>query len=421
MRLKLFGFLSLALAGGLFFFGCSTRQLATGPAAPAGPLDAFTATPTPSFTLTVTAAFTATKTPTLTPTGTPVFTLATTPTFTATITPTSTAATSPAFTVSSTPTSNLTVTPNATMTITWIVMSPFPTPVPTATFACASYAPWNHIQPNSPSPNLAFAFCVVFNNQIWYMADGGSQIWSSPDGVNWTLQTSNSPFTNRVGYSLVVYNGLMWVIAGYNCHTIGLYNDVWNSSDGVNWNLVTANAAFSPREYQTCAVYGGKLWLMSAFGNTTNDHKEIWSTSDGANWTLVSDNFPTYPGGLSVFQNKMWVLGDGTFFNSTDGITWNQLPVGNPNPLWFTIDAASVVYNDQFWLVTGWGSNPSGPGATDLPYVWHTSDGTHWTLQTCDAGFSRYGPAVVFNGKIWVITGEDIAAGTYPGDIWNYP
>jgi hypothetical protein len=384
MRLKVFGFLSWAMAGGLLFFGCSTRPLATGPA---GSIDASTATVTPAFT--------------------------------ATKTPASTATVTPASTVTVAPSSTVTVA--QTMTITWPVMSPFPTPVPTATFACASYAPWNHIQPNSPSPNLPGAYSVVFNNQIWYMADISGQIWSTPDGVNWTLQTSNSPFTNRKGYSLVVFNGMMWVIAGYNCHSLGMYNDVWNSSDGVNWNLVTASAGFSPRMYQNCAVYGNQLWVMSAFGNPTNGSQEIWSSSDGLNWTHVSNSYPVGSGCLSVFQNKMWVLGDGTFFNSTDGVNWNQLPVGNPNPLWFTADAASVVYDDQFWLVTGWGSNPSGPGATDLPYVWHTSDGMHWTLQTCDAGFSRYGPSVVFNNKIWVIAGEDIAAQTYPGDIWNYP
>ena len=156
---------------------------------------------------------------------------------------------------------------------------------------------------------------VVFNGKMWVIAGGysygagglaDSDVWNSPDGVNWTQVTANAAFGQRSGQESVVFNNKIWVIGGASAGGGTWYNDVWSSPDGVTWTEATAAAGFSGRLSFGCQVYNGLIWVYSGVNNT-----DVWSSPDGVNWTEASAN-----GGFSgrigpssaVFNNEIWLI-----------------------------------------------------------------------------------------------------------------
>ena len=59
-----------------------------------------------------------------------------------------------------------------------------------------------------------------------------------------SLATTDAPFGRRIWQSLSVFNNKIFAIGGSDREE-GDKADVWSSSDGVNWNLVTSNTGFS--------------------------------------------------------------------------------------------------------------------------------------------------------------------------------
>lgn len=66
----------------------------------------------------------------------------------------------------------------------------------------------------------AFHRSVVFNKKMW-LFNGKSnnsvvqtEVYSSQDGVTWSVATSSVPYEARTGFTPLVYNKKMWVIGG---------------------------------------------------------------------------------------------------------------------------------------------------------------------------------------------------------------
>ena len=83
-----------------------------------------------------------------------------------------------------------------------------------------------------------------FNGKLWVLGGAGGasatyalgDVWSSADGINWTLATSSPGWSARSGHATVVFANRMWVLGGND----GAANaEVWSSADGVNWNGAT--------------------------------------------------------------------------------------------------------------------------------------------------------------------------------------
>jgi hypothetical protein len=88
------------------------------------------------------------------------------------------------------------------------------------------------------------------------------------------------------------------------------YQDVWSSTDGVSWTLETADPGWCKRHSAGVAEHDGKLWL--AGGTDKNlDYSDVWVSSDGAHWSL--DGNAPWPGrcahAAAAFDNKIWVMG----------------------------------------------------------------------------------------------------------------
>lgn len=227
---------------------------------------------------------------------------------------------------------------------------------------------WTEEVPNDSAtsfPPRADHTALVFQNQIWVIGGGGvnsrlNDVWSSPDGVNWTQETDNAGFVPRLAHTSVVFNDQIWVVGGED-GTLE-YNDVWSSPDGINWTLKTNSTSFLPRFQHTSTVFQGKMWVIgginSVQGSGAGDLNDVWSSTDGINWTLetINSNFSPRRGHSSiVYKNRIWVIAGNLkndLWSSKDGINWNQ----ETEIINFSGrgEQANVIFDDKLWVVGGW-------------------------------------------------------------------
>lgn len=226
--------------------------------------------------------------------------------------------------------------------------------------------------PSEAGINIPVTF--VYGGKMWVMSQEG-KFFSSADGETWTLVTDAAPWKGRYSAGAVVFNDRMWVIGGSGGK---LFNDVWSSTDGLNWRLETAEAPWSKRQpFSMMAVLDGKIWLMG--GGITNYHpfrayRDVWSSPDGRNWTQVTACAP-----------------------------W-------PARIW----SSSVAFRNRLWVLTGFRAEPTWNNFSD---VWYSADGKDWRqLETETIWSPRHEVSVyVFKDKLWAIGGN---AWPLQNDTW---
>jgi len=148
---------------------------------------------------------------------------------------------------------------------------------------------------------------VIFNNQIFVIGGKGhpqsfADVWSSPDGINW-IQHPNAPWSSfRHGHSALVFNGKIYLIGGGMVTSGFLTNDVWSSVDGTNWVQETASAPWSTRMDHVSLVFDGYMWVIGGldYSGTVSLYNIIytdaWKSRDGINWTRATTNIPNLNG-----------------------------------------------------------------------------------------------------------------------------
>ena len=57
--------------------------------------------------------------------------------------------------------------------------------------------------------------------------------------MNWTEVTAAAPWSARLWFSAVVYQGRMWVLGGWSRVPETNWGDVWFSRDGKEWSELT--------------------------------------------------------------------------------------------------------------------------------------------------------------------------------------
>ena len=262
---------------------------------------------------------------------------------------------------------------------------------------------------------------LVFDGKMW-ISNGyyhgnvlTRDLWSSTDGVTWTLVNDKTPYD---GYSeLVVYDNKMWAIKG----------SVWTSTDGVTWTRVLEKTPFGARGYGEVVVHEGKMWQLGS-------GRDVWCSTDGVNWTCVAKEAPydsRSASAVTVFQGKLWVMGGSlgkpndppekgypsmTTCNdvwcSADGATWTRVLEHAPwaPRMWFV----SKVYAGRMWIIGGF----DNVHAANFGDVWYTEDGTTWHEFISETKFSpRHEPTVyVYDKSLWVVAGN-----SWPvtNDVWK--
>lgn len=164
---------------------------------------------------------------------------------------------------------------------------------------------WITLSKNSNLPKRFFYHPFVFDNKIWII--GGedkntkySDIWNSPDAINWTKQKDGLPFGKRSGSQIVTLNNKLYL----------LDNDVWCSTDGLNWQKVTDEIVKGEQIFgYTALVFDNKIWLLGCNRNGQFSSQVLFS-EDGKIWQ--TQTAPWLPrGGIAatVHKNKIYITG----------------------------------------------------------------------------------------------------------------
>ncbi|MBM4085589.1 MAG: hypothetical protein FJ272_12430, partial [Planctomycetes bacterium] len=221
-----------------------------------------------------------------------------------------------------------------------------------------------------------------------------SEVWSSADGLTWTLENLQAPWEGRHTAGYAVHQGKMWIVGG-DANQRHYQNDVWSSEDGVNWKLICGDVPWRNRVLHYTLVHDGRIWVMGGqslpqFGPAKEIfYNDVWNTEDGATWTRVTEHAPWTPrgmiGGSAVFKGRMWLLGGGTYdtpttpqrkfynevWSSADGVNWQRHVDFAP---WEARQYHEVaVWDGKLWVMEGY-HKASG----NRKDVWYSSDGVNW-------------------------------------------
>lgn len=251
-----------------------------------------------------------------------------------------------------------------------------------------------------------------------------NEVWRSADGLNWNL-ISTGPWEARHTFGNLIMNNKMWIVGGDELQN-HWQRDVWNSNDGVNWNLISDSVPWGDRMTHMTCVYNNKLWVMGGqkivgWSNVVDTaYNDVWNSSDGINWTQVTANAAWSPRaqiqGQCVFDNKMWILGGGTYngvrnfyndvWNSTDGVNWNLVTANAP---WAVRQYNEVmVYDSAIWVLDGYGT------AGNRNDVWYSYNGIDWHQLLGTPWPPRHASSIFNHDKsLWVV------AGNLWNDVWR--
>lgn len=175
----------------------------------------------------------------------------------------------------------------------------------------------NWILVNENMPGTGRGCGEVLNGRMWFVGGAdGREVWSSIDGVDWKQEVAQAPWSRRSHFgNFVAYAGKLWVIGGAlgRYQPFKAYNDVWSSPDGVNWTLVTDRAPWQSRRWTCCVVYRNRIWQLGGFRGQPNwtNLNDVWYTADGKNWKqLITDDVWSERHELSgyVHNDRLWVV-----------------------------------------------------------------------------------------------------------------
>ena len=289
---------------------------------------------------------------------------------------------------------------------------------------------WQQTAADATSFPVRGGFGVAeLGGKLWVVGGQGASsrlndVWSSPDGVTWTQELANAPWTARNSHTLTAFNGKLWLMGGRV--NSGYLNDIWSSPDGITWTQETASASWLPRNGHQVIQHDGKLWLMGGV-RSGGGFQDVWNSTDGINWTLVTDTaaWSNRNGfGAASFNNKLWVMGGANeggspftndVWSSTDGITWTEETAGAAWPIRASLQVE--VFDGKMWVLGG------SAASWDSEYsdVWFSENGKDWirTTEAADWQARRGHSSAVFNDKLWVLGGRVGSSWTLSNDVWS--
>lgn len=186
---------------------------------------------------------------------------------------------------------------------------------------------WETLATESNLPARVFYGAVVLKDKIWLMGgyDGKryyNDVWNSADGVHWQRVTERAAWSPRnASGGVVVFKDRLFlmgggVIDGEQNPNPRAGHEIWSSADGISWTLVTDR---TPRGWGgTPVVFDGKLWLVGA-NRDGNFSRAVLVTEDGATWRELSA--PWSPRGAAaawVFDNQLYITG-GKYSETVNG------------------------------------------------------------------------------------------------------
>ncbi len=187
----------------------------------------------------------------------------------------------------------------------------------------ANGADWTLATAKAPWCARLGAAGVVFQGKMWILGgieryfDGDkllADVWSSDDGVHWTKVADRAPWAARAYHGAVAFRDRIWLFGGGNyLPTYSAFNDVWSSPDGREWTKVTDRAAWSARIWFSSLVYKDRMWVLGGWSNKPSKNwNDVWYSSDGKEWKELAAQpvwSPRHEQSAYVFDGKMWIAG----------------------------------------------------------------------------------------------------------------
>ncbi len=314
---------------------------------------------------------------------------------------------------------------------------------------------------------------LAFKNRL-YIVGGRAEIleytnevWSTTDASLWIEHTSGGFYGPRYGHAMTSHDGKLFSTGGVASENISVAepykSDVWSSDDGLNWTLVAeGHPTFRPRSGHALVSADDKLCYVGGHGRrvwgTASGYRSPYTVQDpdpagsvlhvilfqiygvfgdvacsidgGEVWHEVvpstDDYFDEREGFASIyFNNKLWIIGgnfNSTYFSdvwATENIDdWEDGLDRYTYGAYFTefsevVDEAAfgprtghavTIHNDELYLSAG--KNSDGFYLDDL---WKSSDGENWTLVNANMGDMHkraYHQMISFDNKLWVIAGR---------------
>jgi len=233
--------------------------------------------------------------------------------------------------------------------------------------------------PGGGQPPLGDEAVRIAGGPHGWMAEGSNAIWTSPDGLSWTLAGTRGITPRQPADSVNVVTNTPggFLAAGYEVTSAGKQAVIWTSHDGVRWQRMTAaqlglqEAGLTPAGIDF-ATSSGSATVISDRGSG------VWlSTDSGAHWTQVtipvdhgaqtSVSGVSFDGaGLIAVRPGTTASGaeDGVAYFSQDGRTWQYAGTIDPAGGW----SPDVVKGSDYGFVV--------TGHTPNQYVAYTSSGT---------------------------------------------
>lgn len=148
---------------------------------------------------------------------------------------------------------------------------------------------------------------VVLGTTLFFLQPDSGEVYSTtdPNAVVWNDLGAIPGFTPRCGGAVFVLLGKLWIEGGGACDYSQVYNDIWSSPDGVNWTQASTGAAWSARMWP-CIAPGddGIIWLVAGYAPTdwndvdgtvtvrySENHSDVWYSKDGATWKQFKTDY----------------------------------------------------------------------------------------------------------------------------------
>jgi hypothetical protein len=201
-----------------------------------------------------------------------------------------------------------------------------------------------------------------FKDKLWVVS--GDSIFSSLDGINWSLVTGDVPWNERILPGFLAFNDHLWFFGGAEYHQVNhpAYNDVWKSKNGIEWELVTEHASWPGTAWFGFAVFDNKMWLFGGWDYWTyDDVNDVWYSEDGVNWTELESS--------SIWANRhapfhwvahgsLWICSG---YNTLHGGLYNDAWRLEPQYLQHQ-DVFHLKKDNQLHLTSSWSSTEDGLG-----------------------------------------------------------
>lgn len=294
-----------------------------------------------------------------------------------------------------------------------------------------------------------------------------NEVWSTTDGELWLEHTLGGFYGPRYSHAMTSHNGKLYSTGGVasenNTSAEQYKSDVWTSEDGLNWTLVQdSHPSFRARGGHNLLSVDNKLCQIGGYGRlvygTASGYRDPFTVTNpdpagsvfhvilfnrygvfgditcsidgGEVWSEVvpstDEYFDEREGFASVyFNNKIWIIGgnfnDAYFADiwSTDAVeNWDEqldlysfgayftefTEVSNAAPFGARTGHAVTIHNGELYLSAG--KNSEGFYLDDL---WKSSDGENWTLVNANMGEMdkrAFHQMLSFDGKLWIIAGR---------------